>query len=132
MSKMPVIDLSKTDLAGRDLEIAQACLNKGRLRSTKPKDGEAAYVWRMVAFMISPNRTHQCMPMTADFDMPKEYWGPVPSVRDEAYYEAVSAAAERRRARCKELDKIVDKMVDTVDKNQWHGVHTWGRAFGVL
>ena len=39
----------------------------GTLRSSKPRDGNAAYVWRMVAFQISSNYRHHCMPVTADF-----------------------------------------------------------------
>ena len=43
--------------------------NKGVLRATKPKDGNAAYVWRMVGFMISNKGSMQCMPVCADFDV---------------------------------------------------------------
>jgi hypothetical protein len=118
--KNPIIDLSKTDLTGRDLEIAKKVLGRSnRLRSSKPKDdGEAAYVWRMCAFLISTNRQHWSMPVTADFDLPYPYWD-----RDD-----VHGAAEKRRARCAELKKIEDAIVNTVPKEEWHGVRRWARA----
>jgi hypothetical protein len=48
---------------------------QGNLRATKPNDGNAAYVWRMVAFSLSTNPRHHCMPMTADFgvSVPDDY-----------------------------------------------------------
>lgn len=39
----------------------------GELRASKPKDGNATYVWRMVAFSVSDKPRHHCMPVTADF-----------------------------------------------------------------
>ena len=39
----------------------------GEIRASKPKDGNAAYVWRMVAFSVSTISRHHCMPVTADF-----------------------------------------------------------------
>lgn len=46
-----------TLIAGRD----------GELRASKPKDGNAAYVWRMVGFALSSDPRMHCMPTTADF-----------------------------------------------------------------
>jgi hypothetical protein len=87
--------------------------NKGALRASKPRDdGEAAYVWRMTAFLISPISQHQCMPVTADWDIKASY-------------------AERREI-TKRLDKVVDAIVDGVPKTQWHGVTRWGQAFGIV
>lgn len=95
-------------------------MNKGKLRATKPKvaegsmtDGCAVYVWRMASFLVSKNSKLQCMPCTADFDIP---------VRD--YQE--------RRAITKELDVIVNQIVDSVPKSEWHGVRRWGRALGQI
>lgn len=106
-------------IAQQVVKVSKDNTTAGHLRSTKPKDGEAAYVWRMVAFNVSPNRQHQCMPMTADFDMPDHYWGD-------------DGAAKRRRARCKELDVLVDALVKAVPKEQWHGVRRWGHALGAI
>lgn len=74
--------------------------------------GEAAYVWRMVAFQVSKNHQHQCMPVMAD-----------------SYLDGNS---QERRERIKELDALVKKIVDCVPMNQWHGVKRWGQAFGVI
>lgn len=131
------IDLTKTSLAGRDLEIAQACIGRdGGLRSSKPTDGEAAYVWRMAAFQISTNSKHWCMPITADFGLPAQYWGPDREQRKVMIHEEVSdairVAADRRHARCKELQKIADAICDTVPKDKWHGVMRWAKAFGAI
>ena len=76
----------------------------GTLQSTKPKDdGLAAYIWRMVAFQISPIGKQQCLPVCADFEIPE---------RD---YKA-------RRAITKQLDEVVKVIVDGVPREQWHGV----------
>lgn len=124
---MPQINLEAINLSPSDMEIVNACLGRAnRLRSAKPKEnGYAAYVWRLVAFQISNNSQHHCMPMTADFDMPQEYWG-----RGED--GSCTESANKRRAKCKELDMIVDVMVNSVPKSQWKGVIRWGRAFGAL
>lgn len=116
---MPTVDLSLTKLSGRDLEIAKGCLNKNALRASKPqKDGESAYVWRHVAFSISPHSQHWCMPCTSDFDLPHDpYW--------------IQGNGDIRRARTKELDKIVDAIVNVVPRQQWYGVNRWARAFGL-
>ena len=120
--KNPIIDISKLNLSGRDLEIAKKLLGRGsRLRTSKPKDdGEAAYVWRMVAFQCSTNPQHWCMPMTADFDMPEEYWD-----RND-----IHGAAKKRRARTEELKKIEDAIMENIPKSEWHGVRRWARALG--
>lgn len=96
----------------------------GVVRATKPKTtdakketGYAAYVWRMVAFMISKNPVHHCMPVCASFDI-------------AAYDEDGKWRSEIARKIEKELDKIVDIIVDCVDKTEWHGVRRWGKAFG--
>lgn len=124
-----MIKILETNLYGRDLEIALNCLNKGKLIASKPtKDGEAAYVWRMVAFTISSNPKHHCMPVTAEFDLPECYWPP----RNTKYDPAVaSLCSERRRKRIKELNVIVEAMINATPKSEWHGVKRWARAFGV-
>lgn len=136
MSNMPVIDLSQTSLQGRDLEIAQHCLNKDKLRATKPdrkKDGEAAWVWRMVAFSISIKRQHHCMPVMADFDLPDEFWPARTKgvgFDDPTWAQKSREAREKRVARKKELQAIADTMIETVPKQGWHGVNRWAHALG--
>ena len=88
------------------------------LRASKPKvvkgdiaSGTSAYIWRMVAFYISPRQQHQCMPVMAECDLQIDY-------------------SERRKAIVK-LDEIVQDIVDCVPRRQQHGVNRWGQAFGM-
>ena len=87
------------------------------LRASKPvvlrddmRSGCAAYIWRMVAFYVSPKPRHHCMPITAEFDIPLSY--------------------KQRNAKIKELDAIVDAIVDAVAVKDWHGVKRWGQVYG--
>jgi len=91
-----------------------------QLRASKPKvdrrdpeSGKAAYVWRMVVFMVSPRPRHHCMPVCAEFDLPERDY-------------------DRRRELVKELDALVDKIVDAVDPREWHGAIRWGQAYGLI
>jgi len=130
--EMPRIDLTRLD--GEALEYAKAITNQrtGRLRATKPKmrykikinkygwkvreylpeDTKKAYVWRMVAFLTSPRPQHQCMPIGAILDL--------------------APTTEEARKLEKELDPIVDEIVNAVPMKNWHGVIRWGRALGKL
>lgn len=98
------------------------------IRASKPKlngqldpdwyiKSKAAYVWRMVVFMVSKQRQHQCMPVCADFDLPAQ---------DEKGKWSCSIAREM----AKELDQVVDVIVNAVPKSQWHGISRWGKALG--
>ena len=108
---MPRIDRSR--LPQHDAIVAAITKRDGSLRASKPMKatGDAKYVWRMVAFSISPVTKHQCIPTTADFDI---------EIDD---YRA-------RMDRVKSLDKVVDAILATVPKTEWHGVQRWARAFG--
>lgn len=72
--------------------------------------GIVAYVWRMVAFFLSDNPQHHCMPVMAEFDLPQSYQG-----------------ADRKQI-CDTADDLVKRIVDSVPPRQWHGVHSWHRA----
>lgn len=122
---MPSIDMAvlNTVLISEELAIVNLIHKNGVLKSSKPKPskknsdmmlvGQASYVWRMVAFQISPNGVHQCMPVTADWDIPMRSY-------------------DDRRKLTKELDILVDKVVNTVPKSQWYGIIRWGRALGAI
>lgn len=111
------------DLTGPARSFLMAIRNPatGCLRASKPSPsvgpkfgldaGEVQYVWRMVAFFISSNPQHHCMPVCADFYLPY-------------------ADYQQRRQRSKELDLLVDAIVDTVAPANWHGVARWSRALG--
>lgn len=119
--EMPRIDLDKIQVTvtEKGLEIAKGMVNSrtGCLRASKPKverhfagfneygskkyepdyqQGCTAYVWRMVTFYINPKQQHQCIPCTAEFDLP--------------------GSSEESRELAKELDELVDKIVDSIDK----------------
>ncbi len=122
---MPTISLDSLNLSCDDLALVRVIIsskgkNKGRLRASKPSSegGDAAYVWRMVAFQISPISSHHCMPVCADFDIQ------VP--------DSIKDSSERyhwRRNRAKELNNLVEQIVNAIPATEWHGIKRWHRAF---
>lgn len=137
-NQMPIVDLKRlqAELEPEEYSIIRRIVarqgkNKGRLRASKPavnneldpQSGKAAYVWRMVAFMASPNPQHSCMPMTADWDLP------VSSAYIGDTIDLTGKYAERR-ALMNELDKLVDKIVATLPVSA--GAMSWARGFGII
>ncbi len=142
-NEMPKIDTAALDLTDREAQIVSLILKPdSTLRRSKPSTprkvetqnpdassifrsvsvyandadrirGEAAYVWRMVAFYVSPIPAHHCMPTTAEF-----------------YLDAHPYSA--RRNAMAELDKLADRIVNSVPKEQWYGVRRWGQAYGMI
>jgi hypothetical protein len=103
--------------------------NKGKLRRSKPKyDSKnqdrikaiSAYVWRMVAFYVSPIGQHHCMPVMADSYLPDpvDENGKVLSFRDDGWYDA-------HRAMIKKYDELADLVVDSIPPEKRYGVHRW-------
>jgi hypothetical protein len=127
---MPILNFE--NLNGVELAIATKIVGKGnKLRATKPSDGEALYVWRLVVFMVSPKPAHHCMPCTHDFGV----MDIAPKVTKFCKFrekEVTQIDFDWVRARCKELDVIVNKIVDNVNVHQRHGVNRWARAYGVI
>jgi hypothetical protein len=128
MYDMPRITLNEKDYDANELAIARKILNGPCLRASRPEisftvrqadskhyckwkefsllDASAAYVWRNVAFCVSPISRHHCMPVSAEFYLPIENHND-------------------RRNWMQYLDNIVDKIVDSVPKNQWSGIARW-------
>lgn len=127
--KMPKVDWMKLESLSEDeIQIVQGLIKKDdSIRASKPairvdavvpghfgfkvnlnnqQDAEVAYVWRMVVFMVSPQHQHQCMPVMAVYDLPDGEHNP----------------------RLNFLDKLIDKVVDAVDKTEWHGVNRWAKV----
>jgi hypothetical protein len=105
-------------VTSEEARIIYLITNKGFLRASKPTinkadymTGRAAYVWRMVAFSVSPKPAHHCMPCTGDFDLCERDW-------------------KDRREITPMLDELVDRMMNAVPKAQWAGVYRWACAFG--
>lgn len=131
MTNMPKVNIenAKDKLAGNDegLLILHRIVKKdGTLRASKPKvlkdapiTGKTAYVWRMVCFMVSPKSQHQCMPCTADFDLP-------------AYDTEGKWRYQLAREMMDTLKPVENAIVDSVDKSDWHGVIRWGQVFGAI
>lgn len=129
MYQMPAIDLEslKSTLTVEEYLWAEAIVatqgkNKGCLRASKPAQAapQAQYIWRMVAFEISPHQPHQCLPMLADWELYDLF------NRDDV------ERMDKVNALCKKLDEVVNKIVDTVPANKRHGLKAWGRALGVF
>jgi hypothetical protein len=119
---MPQINLAAADLSSEEYALCLPIVstkgkNKGALRASKPSgNGDSAYIWRMVAFQISPIGQHHCLPMCADFDIEV----PATVTREERY--------EWRKNRAKELNAIADKLVNQIPKSEWHGIRRWKTA----
>lgn len=85
-----------------------------KVRCHDYSDGCAAYIWRMVAFAVSKNPKHHCMPTCADFDVPRE-----------------GRSHEEQREIIKRLDYVADCIVNRIPKSEWYGVHRWAQAYGM-
>ena len=133
---LPMLDLHRLAevLTPDELALVQGIVNPrtGALRASKPPikrawqtsvltgepvrvydldDAKTAYLWRMVAFTLSPVPAHGCLPVCAALDLP--------------VYGA------ERRALTDYLDTLVDRVVRTVPKAQWYGTARWARAYGL-
>jgi hypothetical protein len=124
---MPIINLDNLD--DQEKAIAEKIIGRGgKLRSSTPSDGEAAYVWRMVAFMVSPKPQHHCIPVSHDFGV----MDIAPKIKKFCKYmnrEIEQTDFDWVRNHCKKLDIIVDKIVDNVKVQNRHGVNRWAKAF---
>ena len=123
MPKINIENINADSLTDEEREIFNIVIKKDNsVRASKPKvkdhlTGKAAYVWRMVCFQVSPKPAHHCMPVCANFDLP--------AFNDNGEWKsALSRIME------KELDKVVNIIVDAIDKREWHGIKRWGRALG--
>lgn len=146
MSKMPRVQGACEAVSKRypqHSDSIMACIGRGGLlRSSKPKgDGKGCYIWRMVAFMVSPQPQHQCIPFAADFDIADsafahrtDKYTPVYSSDedrkavaewDEKTWKTMHRRTQRRAFIKEELDPIVSDIVDAVPKSEWHGVKRW-------
>ena len=122
-TEMPSINLAAADLTSEEFAlvapiVASKGKNKGKLRASKPSEGgDSAYIWRMVAFQISPIAAHHCIPVCADFDIV------VPDTLSS------TERYQYRRNRAKVLDALADKIVNQIPKSEWQGIRRWRQVF---
>lgn len=119
-SEQPVLDFSK--VPAESLHIAEAIFKKnGTLYSTKPKNakvnGDMKYCWRMIAFHISTNPQHHCMPVTASFDL-------------ETNDENGQWSARLAHLREKELKIHIDNILNLIPTRKQSGTMRWLKALG--
>ncbi len=84
----------------------QCATEQDRLRA------KAAYTWRMVAFAVSPNPKHHCMPVMAFCDL--------------------DGSSDDRKLIEKALDEFAERIIRSIPFAQQHGTIRWGRALGYI
>ena len=117
---MPTINLDTVEnLTKEERALVQQILKaNGTLYSSKPKkaQGDAQYLWRMVAFGISPIQQHHCMPVMADFDIEVD--------------KSSSDRFDTMRSKAKVLDELAHRIEKSLPIAERHGTMAWGRALG--
>lgn len=114
-----VIDF--TNLSPEALNIAKHITKKdGTIYRSKPKkegiSGDCQYVWRHLVFHVSQNRQHQCMPVTADFDL-------------ETYNDEGKWCSRLAMKRGKELEPIIREILQNIPLYKQSGTMRWLKAF---
>ena len=138
---MPIANSALINLISPEAQdfLNRITLKNGKLRATKPKnDGDACFVWRMVAFYASPNPKHKCMPVCADFDMVWEREDELEKAyrtlgwNDPSVTELFRQRFDWRAKRTKELNLIVDEILKVIPFSRRSGAAAFGRALGMI
>jgi hypothetical protein len=142
MSRMPQLPVETLvqGLTEDEASIVRAAFYKGRLRSGKPFkrvttffEGQANYVWRWLAFDYAGFAPHNCMPVTADFEVMDAF-----DVRDGKvdrslpYETGLRPRAEAYRAEGKRLLEVIKRAERNLPVTLQAGSMQWARAFGVI
>lgn len=90
----------------------------GILRESKPPitdrvSSYSAYVWRMLQFCVSDNAKLQCMPVMC-------------------YYDLLCGSESERAMISQELEKLVDRVLETIPMHEWLGLLRWASVFGCV
>lgn len=143
MSRMPKLPVDEmcAGLDDRDSRLVRAAFNSrtGCLRASKPYrkidyDGPedealfqayANYVWRMLCFDFCGFHPHNCMPVTAEWDIGAVYYGR-PGYEDSADRRAAEKSAMVA------LDALVKRAESVLPLTAQKGVMQWGRALGMV
>jgi len=146
MSRMPKLpfDLMCAGLDDNEARIIRAACNSrtGCLRASKPfgridLDGDpdealfrasANYVWRMLCFDYCGFHPHNCMPVTADWDIGAVYYTREGRGEFTDREERRDAEKSVRVA----LDALVKRAESVLPITAQAGVMQWGRALGML
>jgi hypothetical protein len=94
----------------------------GMFRASKPSDGCAAYVWRMLGFYLGASSQLMCMPMTADFGIE------VPEVMENGRWSCKKCSEYTKNV----LDPIVDMILKSLPDIEKKGIYRWQKAFGMI
>ncbi len=129
-------------------EAVSVCFTPKGFRRTKPTkaSGPARYIWRYLGFYLGATPALSCMPATADWELTDwlvEKIGPSPyragryrDMTSEEYEEFVNKVfqpwSEKRKTLVRELDTLIDLILDTLPPASLKGVARWGRALGML
>jgi hypothetical protein len=121
-NKLPTINLDNLVLTSQQMEVVNQIVIKTkketRIRSNKPTNGIAAYVWRMVMVIVGTNKKYHGYPITADYyipydaykNRPEKYNGDIRAINKET--KKIYDARIKLNAYIKsELDPIIDEIL---------------------
>lgn len=97
------------------LKSAKPCPTKKHPESD-PMLGYARYVWRHVAFMVSSEPRHHCMPCTDTFDM------------HDAVDESGRWSSRKAREFTDDLESLVRLITNAIPLSRQHGANRWTKV----
>jgi len=146
MSRMPKlsVDVMVAGCDENETRIVRAAFNSrtGCLRASKPYsrialDGDddeaeyrasANYVWRMLCFDYAGFHPHNCMPVTADWDLGAVYY----TREGQGDYASRDERRDAEKSARVALDALVKRVESTLPVTLQRGVMQWGRALGMI
>lgn len=146
MSRMPNLPFDKMceGCDEREVRIIRAAQNRrtGGLRASKPFgridfEGDedealfkasANYVWRMLCFDFCGFHPHNCMPITADWDIGAVYYTREENGEFTDHADRRAAEKSVREA----LDALVKRVESVLPVTMQKGIMQWGQALGML
>lgn len=94
-----------------------------KVKTNKPKDKMAAYIWRWCRFHSGADMT---MPVTADWDL-------MDAVKEKTGYKLPYSHTEEMKTEVyKKLDDFVSVVLKKMNVNDMKAALTWGKAFGMI
>ncbi len=121
-NKMPTVNLDAMALTTKQSEIVSQIVSKNKsgtyIRTVKPENGIAAYIWRMVIMVAGNNKKYHGNPISAEYYIPHDAY----KHRTEKYTGKTRGMSKELKmsyhARAKlnayieiELDPIVDEIL---------------------